>query len=534
MKVTTLFVLLALLIMAIVGCGKDQSLVTVETSALEPIILWKSAGQTVYPDAVDSVKLSVSYSDVTINRSYSDVTINRSYSFNDNHAIIPALPSGKTVDVLFEGIDGSGVVVYRGNVTGIELIGERVLVTINAEEVTPISPSNINVTAVSSSRIRLNWTDNSSNEDGFIIWRNGVLIDTTISGKTTYNDTGLNELTAYTYFIKSFNAAGVSLDSLVSSQVTTLALGSNSAPAFPSSLRSLLTSDTLLHLGMYYSRGITATDSDEGDSLHFTASQQFSGLPDSVIWEPSDTGIFSVWVKVTDDSTASDSIGWRVRVADTTTPPDTTSVIKLDSGLVAWYPFNGNTNDESGKGINLSVNGAVLAADRHGNTNKAYYFDGQNDYLQTDSNIPIAGNADRTVCTWIKLVSYQDDRIVLDWGTGTQGHMALKVQSSKKLFLDPNYADLTRFKSNKDIEIDQWYFAVFTFGNGRASFYINGILDTTRILSINTVSTPLSVGFVPPTSDTGNRYWYGWIDDIRIYNRILTVREIDSLYRDGG
>jgi hypothetical protein len=45
------------------------------------------------------------------------------------------------------------------------------------------------------------------------------------------------------------------------------------------------------------------------------------------------------------------------------------------SGLVAWYPFNGNANDESGNGLNGKVDKAILTKDRFGILNKAYYFD---------------------------------------------------------------------------------------------------------------------------------------------------------------
>ena len=45
-------------------------------------------------------------------------------------------------------------------------------------------------------------------------------------------------------------------------------------------------------------------------------------------------------------------------------------------GLVAWYPFNGNANDESGNENHGTVNGATLTADRFGNVNGAYSFDG--------------------------------------------------------------------------------------------------------------------------------------------------------------
>ncbi|MBF0574179.1 MAG: hypothetical protein HQK69_10565 [Desulfamplus sp.] len=50
----------------------------------------------------------------------------------------------------------------------------------------------------------------------------------------------------------------------------------------------------------------------------------------------------------------------------------------LSDGLVAYYPFNGNANDESGNGNNGTVDGATMTADRNGNANSAYSFDGVN------------------------------------------------------------------------------------------------------------------------------------------------------------
>jgi hypothetical protein len=48
------------------------------------------------------------------------------------------------------------------------------------------------------------------------------------------------------------------------------------------------------------------------------------------------------------------------------------------NGLVGWWPFNGNANDESGNGNHGTVNGATLTNDRFGNVNGAYSFNGSN------------------------------------------------------------------------------------------------------------------------------------------------------------
>lgn len=54
----------------------------------------------------------------------------------------------------------------------------------------------------------------------------------------------------------------------------------------------------------------------------------------------------------------------------------------LSTGLVAYYPFNGNANDASGNGHDGSVYGAILTTDWLGNPNSAYQFDGEDDYIE--------------------------------------------------------------------------------------------------------------------------------------------------------
>jgi hypothetical protein len=53
----------------------------------------------------------------------------------------------------------------------------------------------------------------------------------------------------------------------------------------------------------------------------------------------------------------------------------------LKDGLLAYYPFNANANDESGNGNNGSVNGATLVTDRFNKINSAYTFDGIDDWI---------------------------------------------------------------------------------------------------------------------------------------------------------
>ncbi|HHW00871.1 MAG TPA: hypothetical protein GXX36_15140 [Clostridiaceae bacterium] len=84
----------------------------------------------------------------------------------------------------------------------------------------PKSPSNLELKAESSSRIKLVWTDNSTNEQGFIVERMGggsqnyKVIAYVDADVTTYTDTGLNPGTRYYYRVKAYNKSGTSSASL--------------------------------------------------------------------------------------------------------------------------------------------------------------------------------------------------------------------------------------------------------------------------------------------------------------------------------
>ncbi|OAD18767.1 LamG domain protein jellyroll fold domain protein [Candidatus Thiomargarita nelsonii] len=85
----------------------------------------------------------------------------------------------------------------------------------------------------------------------------------------------------------------------------------------------------------------------------------------------------------------------------------------LNDGLVAYYPFDGNAQDESGNGNNGTVHGAILTEDRFGNVESAYRFDGTNSFIEVmDTPALRLNNTDFTVSAWVyeteRNVSYQD------------------------------------------------------------------------------------------------------------------------------
>jgi len=73
----------------------------------------------------------------------------------------------------------------------------------------------------------------------------------------------------------------------------------------------------------------------------------------------------------------------------------------LTSGLIAWYPFEGDASDASGNDRNGTVYGATLTRDRYGIENNAYEFDGEDDYIRVNHDT-IFNNLPLSVGVWFK------------------------------------------------------------------------------------------------------------------------------------
>jgi hypothetical protein len=71
------------------------------------------------------------------------------------------------------------------------------------------------------------------------------------------------------------------------------------------------------------------------------------------------------------------------------------------NGLVGWWPFNGNANDESVNGNNGTVNGPTLTTDRFGNTNSAFSFT-NNSISVLNSNFAAFGSNSFSCSVWVK------------------------------------------------------------------------------------------------------------------------------------
>jgi hypothetical protein len=224
-----------------------------------------------------------------------------------------------------------------------------------------------------------------------------------------------------------------------------------------------------------------------------------------------------------------------VQPTTTTTTVSGCTNTAINDGLVAYYPFNGNANDESGNGNDGQVHGATLTADRFNNENSAYEFDGLNDYISFN---PVTPLNQHSISVWIK-PSLNSKATVMVGHTSGPGEACgkgfdLRIDSSKKpkYFLDPagcGGGGSTTIESN--IANDGgWMHLVGTYNGDMMSFYVDGQLVEQKTGATFDASTCLAVGAV--TFFNGPQgYYNGILDDIQIYNRALTENEVQELYK---
>ena len=105
-----------------------------------------------------------------------------------------------------------------------------------------------------------------------------------------------------------------------------------------------------------------------------------------------------------------DGVNDPVEIADGTNPNDASNYNNLNKGLVAYYPFNGNSDDESGNGRHAVNLGATSTTDRFGVINRAFSFDGQSSYLRVADAPWFPREASEfTLTTWLFIPSVPAD-----------------------------------------------------------------------------------------------------------------------------
>lgn len=202
------------------------------------------------------------------------------------------------------------------------------------------------------------------------------------------------------------------------------------------------------------------------------------------------------------------------------------------SGLSAYYPFNGNANDESVNNYNGTVTGAVLSPDRFGTNNSSYYFNGINNKIYIGNSLIVQDRI--SVSCWVKSTATSGQII----STGSRNSYRIgKTENGVDcgLYLS-DATDGYGIGASAVVDCSDWTHVVIVYNGSEVKLYINGQLkssDTGAGSVFCNQTVYLNFGTYQWGSSCSD--WYkGYLDDVRLYNRAITSEEVNALYHEGG
>jgi hypothetical protein len=230
----------------------------------------------------------------------------------------------------------------------------------------------------------------------------------------------------------------------------------------------------------------------------------------------------------------------------------TTSIAQIpnyvpSNGLDGWWSFNGNSNDLSGNGNNGTINGAVLTADRNGNPNSAFAFNGFSSHISLSSPF---FNGSTSVSEFTYFAEFKINELP---GSGSEYSISTKEgywRAISLIIFDDGSLRFTGSQPNPQgsfnvaslantIVPNQWYCAVVTFQNSSLNLFINGQHISTSTVNYTTFDFSwVTAGNSTATNHFGayesfsqgiTRYFNGVLDNFGTWNRVLSLSERNSL-----
>lgn len=196
------------------------------------------------------------------------------------------------------------------------------------------------------------------------------------------------------------------------------------------------------------------------------------------------------------------------------------------TGMVAYYPFDGNADDYFGFN-NGTVDGAVLTNDKDGNPDSAYHFDGIDDkiIISDSTKLQISGSLSISVLVNITDASSTSAIIAKRDSGGT--NYQTDIWTNKYRFYDGSNVVYTDNTFNESV----WYHIILTIDSGTIEIWVDGVNQSisSDTVSISSDDADLLIG-----NEVVNDLWMdGIIDEVAIWNRSLTSEEISDIYENG-
>lgn len=226
---------------------------------------------------------------------------------------------------------------------------------------------------------------------------------------------------------------------------------------------------------------------------------------------------------------------------------NTVPKIELTKGLVAYYPFNSNTNDESGNGNNgVLTNGSSLTFDENGKPLSALNCSGSGQKLVVQNNGKIKFDTAMTVSFNVMTRTINRSSIIsmVDNTSGLGASFligpALPTTTNLIYSIVNNEVACSSFQTSTEVsninagitlQPESWYNVLCSYYKGTMKLYINGVQISTQNSKDATMHTCANAQLLIGSWWAGDNTaaLNGKVDEVRLYNRQLTDDEIKEL-----
>ena len=203
-------------------------------------------------------------------------------------------------------------------------------------------------------------------------------------------------------------------------------------------------------------------------------------------------------------------------------------------GLVAYYPFDGDAQDYSGNGNHGIEEGNAYEAGRVGQS--ARFYGGDSSHIRINQDWISSSDDEITVTAWVNIHSTTEAWILSQRQSDKRGDFGfVRDRNGKLMFYYHPVSGRPVWVGRTISSIPSgWAFiaAAYNVTSNQVTLYINQSLETSTMVADGSTTYHNAIGGVSTASY--NQYdTDGNIDELRIYNRVLSLSEVQELYQQG-